>query len=100
MQKKVNLVLQSWSNPASWKLVRRNSRFRRIQCIMQKKSFPSEETNWKDIVVCQSCYGNSRQAEISKLVMRMVRHYDLDEREPDGAILWNSMCPKLLNAFQ
>ena len=38
LQKNANLVLQSWSNPASRKLMRRNSRVPRIQCITQKKS--------------------------------------------------------------
>ena len=53
-----------------------------------------------DIRACQSCYGNSLQAEISKSVMRMVCHCDQDDRKPDGAVLWNSMGPKLLKAFQ
>ena len=29
-----------------------------------------------------------------KWVMRLVRHYDQDERETDGAVHWNSMGPK------
>ena len=32
--------------------------------------------------------------------MRLVRHYDVDERETDGAVLWNTMTPKLLKAFE
>ena len=31
--------------------------------------------------------------------MRLVRHYDQDERETDGAVHWNSMGPKLRKAF-
>ena len=73
LQKKVNLVLQSWSNPASKKLVRRSSKFRRIQC--------------------------TTFLEISKFVMRLVRRYDQDEIESDGATHWNSTWPKLRNAF-
>ena len=32
--------------------------------------------------------------------MRLVRHYDQDERETDGAVHWNSVVPKLQKAFQ
>ena len=44
--------------------------------------------------------GNTLSAEISKLVMRLVRRYDQDERETDGAVPWSSMGPKLRKAFQ
>ena len=26
--------------------------------------------------------------------MKLVRHYDQEEREVDGAVHWKSMCPK------
>ena len=39
LQKKVNFVLQSWSNPASRKLMRRSPKFRWIQCPIRKKLF-------------------------------------------------------------
>ena len=32
--------------------------------------------------------------------MRLVRRFHLDERKIDGAVHWNSMSPKLRNAFQ
>ena len=41
-----------------------------------------------------------REAEVSKLVMRMERHYDQDERETDGVVHWKSMGPKLRKAFK
>ena len=43
LQKKANLVLQRWSTPASTKLMRRSSKFRRIQCTVQKELFLLEE---------------------------------------------------------
>ena len=58
------------------------------------------EGKWKDILACESFKGDSLSAEISKLVLRLVRRYDQDERETDGAVLWNSMVPKLRKAFQ
>ena len=36
----------------------------------------------------------------SKLVVRVVRRYDQDERETHGAVHWNSVVPKLRKAFQ
>ena len=39
LQKRVKLVLQKWSNPASRKLMQRSSKIRRIQCTFQKKLF-------------------------------------------------------------
>ena len=37
---------------------------------------------------------------ISKLVTNSARHRDLADRETDGAVHWNSLCPKLRRAFQ
>ena len=34
------------------------------------------------------------------LVMRLVRRYDQDERETDGAVHWSSLGPKLRLTFQ
>ena len=51
-----------------------------------------------------SCLSRTRRknlsTDISKLVMRLVRHYDQDEREPDGADHGNSIHPKLLWASE
>ena len=58
------------------------------------------ERMWNDILACRFFDGDSLSAEISKLVMRLVRRYDQDGREIDGAVHWNSMGPKLRNAFQ
>ena len=55
---------------------------------------------WNDIPAYKSFKGDSLQAEISKLVMGLVRHCVQDERETDGADHWNSMVPQLRNAFQ
>ena len=38
-------------------------------------------------------------AEISKLVMRLGRHFDQNERESDSADHWGSMESRLRNAF-
>ena len=39
-------------------------------------------------------------AEVWKLVMRLVRHFDQKDRGTDGAVHWKSMGPKLRKAFQ
>ena len=58
------------------------------------------ERKWNDILACESFKGDCLQAEISKLVMRLVRRYDQDERETAGAVHCNSMGPKLRKEFQ
>ena len=58
------------------------------------------ERKWNDFSSYKSFKGESLQAEISKLVVRLVLRFDQDERETDGAVHWNSMGLKLRNAFQ
>ena len=57
---------------------------------------PFEERKWNDIPTYQNFKGDSLEAEVSKLVMRLVRHHDHKEKETDGAVLW----PKLRKACQ
>ena len=59
-----------------------------------------EERRWTDILACQQFRGHTVEAEVSKLVMRLVRRYDQHERGTDGAIHWKSMGPKPRRAFQ
>ena len=65
-----------------------------------KEITPVKERKWKGILACRSFKGKSLSSAISKLVMRLVRRYDQDERETDGAVHWNTMSPKLLKAFE
>ena len=94
LQKKLNFVLQSGSNPASRKLMRRSPKFRRVQCTL-----PQEKGCGMPFLPANLMM-DTLSNEISKLVMRLVPHYDQDERETDGAVHWNSMVPKLQKAFQ
>ena len=55
---------------------------------------PIEEKKWNDIPTCRHFRGHTFEAEVSKLVRRLVRHCDQHERETDGAVNWKSMCPK------
>ena len=59
-----------------------------------------EGRKWNDIPACQHLRGHIFEAEVSKLVMTLVRHYDQHERDTDGAVHWKSMDPKLRKAFQ
>ena len=58
------------------------------------------DSKWNDIPACKFLRGNTLQAEISKLVTRLVRHFAKDERESGGPVHWNSMGPKLRKACQ
>ena len=62
--------------------------------------FPIEERRWNHMLACPYFKGHTREAEVSTLVMRLVRHYNQNERKTDGAAHWKSMCPKLRKAFQ
>ena len=59
-----------------------------------------EERKWNDIPSCQYFKGHTSEAEVSKLVMRLVRHYFQHGRETYYAVHWKSMGPKLPKAFQ
>ena len=48
---------------------------------------------------CPSLKGRSLSAAISKLVMRLLRRYDQEERETDGTVHWDTINPKLLRGF-
>ena len=65
-----------------------------------REVIPVGERKWNDFFASKSFNGDCVPAEISKLVMRLVRHYDQDERETDAADYWNSMVPKLRKAIQ
>ena len=47
--------------------------------------FPSKERKWNDISASQYFKRNTFEVEVSKLVMRLVRRYDQNERETDGS---------------
>ena len=58
-----------------------------------------KEGKWKSIPACPSFKGKSLSTAILKLVMRLMRHCDQEDRETDGAVHWNTKKPKLQRAF-
>ena len=64
-----------------------------------EESVPIEERKWNDIPAYRNFKGNAFESVVSKLVMKLVRHYDQGEREADGAVHWKSMGLKLRHAF-
>ena len=69
-------------------------------CNHSEEVIPVEERKWNDILACQHFRGHTFEAEVSKLLVRLVRHCDQDEREADGTVHWKSIGPKLRKAFQ
>ena len=57
------------------------------------------ERNWIDITANEYCNKHTLETSISKLVMKSVRHFDLQERESDGTVHWKSMGPKSRHLF-
>ena len=85
LQKKENLVRQRWIRHGAY----------------SEEVIPVGERKWNDILACQHFRGHTFEAEASKLVMRLARRHDQDERETaDGAVHWNSMGPKLRKASE
>ena len=58
------------------------------------------DSKWNDIPAYKFFRGNTLQAEISNMVVRLVHHVAEDERETDGAVHWISISPKLRKACQ
>ena len=51
-----------------------------------KREVPMQEKNWIMIPAVRSHKRDSLSSHISKMVTRMVRHHDQDERDLDGAV--------------
>ena len=64
----------------------------------QRRTIPTTERKWK-VIPANSSYGTALPTAVSKMVTRMVRHYDQDKREPDAALHWDTTRPVLLKAF-
>ena len=62
-----------------------------------EEGIPIEEGKWKDILVGQQLRGNTIEAEVSKLVMRLVRHYDKHKKKQTALFIgnrWVQNCEK------
>ena len=77
---------------ASRRLVRTPSAF-----VPAKRFFFHAERKWKVIPAKSSCE-DALSKVVSKMVTRMVRHYDQDERQTDAAHHWDTIRPVLLKA--
>ena len=99
LRKEVNFVPQSWSNPASRKLMRSSPKCLRIQCSTLEKFFLLERGSGMTFLRANLSKETLFQPKCQKSAMRLVRRCGQDEREIDCAVHWNSMGPKLRNAF-
>ena len=52
-----------------------------------------------ELFFANSSDGGAPPTAVSKMVVRLVRHYDQDERTSDAAVLWDTTRSKLLRAF-
>ena len=67
-------------------------------CLFTHRTIPTTERKWK-VIPANSSYGRALPTAVSKMVTRLVRHYDQDERQPDAALHWDTIRPLLLKAF-
>ena len=68
--------------------------------IYTKKEVPMQERKWIMIPSVRSHDPESLPSRISKMVTRMVRHCDQDERDLDGAVIGIQCAPLLEKAFE
>ena len=77
-------LLQVVRAPGNW--MRTLSAFLPAQCACsQKEPFLRRKGSGKILLPINSSYGGSLSTAISKMVTRLVRHYDQEERQSDGA---------------
>ena len=65
--------------------------------LFTERTISTTERKWQ-ITPANSSYGGSLSTSISKMVTRLVRHYDQVERQSDGAVHWGTIGPKLVKA--
>ena len=63
-----------------------------------QRTIPTNERKWK-VIPAKSSYGGAPSVQVSKMVTRLARHYDQDERQSDAAVHWDTMRSVLLKAF-
>ena len=63
-----------------------------------QRTIPTTERKWK-VFPARSSYGGALSIAVSKMVSRMVRHYDQDERQTVASLHWDTLRLVLLKAF-
>ena len=66
--------------------------------LLTQRTIPTTEMKWK-VISTNSSYGGALPTAVSKMVTRMVRRYDQDERQSDAALHLDTIRPLLLKAF-
>ena len=59
-------------------------------CLFTQRTIPTTERKWK-VIPANSSYGGALPTAVSKIVTRVVRRYDQDERQPDAALHWDTI---------
>ena len=66
--------------------------------LFTQRTIPTTEKEWK-VIPANSSDGGALPTAVSKIVTRVVRRYDQDEKQPDAALHWETIRPLLLKAF-
>ena len=76
----------------------REQTFTNQEGIFTKRIIPTSEKTWTTTHAL-SRYGGDLAVSASKMLTTMLRHYDQDERQPDGSRRWDSIKPVLMKLF-
>ena len=79
-------LLQVIAAPENW--TRTLSAFLSVQCT--RRTIPTKEGKLKILPAYSSYKGGSLSTAISKMVTRLVRHHDQEERQSDAAVHWDT----------
>ena len=63
------------------------------------KNHSYEREKVEGVIPVNDSYRGVQPVQVSKMITRMVRHYDQDERQLDAAVHWDTIRPVLLKAF-
>ena len=58
----------------------------------KKRTILTNKRKWK-VIPANSSYGGAVSIQFSRMVTRMVRHYDQDERQSDASMHWDTIRP-------
>ena len=66
--------------------------------LYRQRTILANERKWK-VIHAHSPDGGYLAVAVSKMIIKMLRHYDQDERQTDGSRHWDTIRPVLLRAF-
>ena len=65
-----------------------------------KRTIVTQKRKWITIPKCSRYSGWSLSSQLSRMVSKLLRHFDQDERQTDGAVHWDTTKPVLVKGLK